>query len=80
MRTLWKYLKPHQGLIIISLVLALAAQLLNLIDPLIFGKIIDDYATGRGSRPENELVRGVLVWLALAITIALLARLFKALQ
>jgi len=80
MRTLWKYLKPHQGLIAVSLVLALAAQLLNLIDPLIFGKIIDDYATGRGSRPESELVRGVLVWLALAIAIALLARLFKALQ
>ena len=80
MRTLWKYLKPHQGLIILSLALALAAQLLNLIDPLIFGKIIDDYATGRGFRPESELVRGVLFWLALAVAIALLARLFKALQ
>jgi ATP-binding cassette, subfamily B, bacterial len=34
MRTLWEYLKPHKGLIIISLALALAAQLLNLIDPL----------------------------------------------
>jgi len=79
-RTLWKYLKPHQGLIILSLALALAAQLLNLIDPLIFGKIIDDYATGRGFRPESELVRGVLFWLALAVAIALLARLFKALQ
>jgi ATP-binding cassette subfamily B protein len=80
MRTLWKYLKPHKGLIIVSLALALAAQLLNLIDPLIFGKIIDDYASGLGSRPENELVRGVLFWLALAIAIALLARLFKAVQ
>jgi ATP-binding cassette subfamily B protein len=80
MRTLWKYLKPHKGLIIVALALALAAQLLNLIDPTIFGKIIDDYASGRRSRPENELVRGVLFWLALAIAIALLARLFKALQ
>ena len=54
--------------------------MLSLIDPIIFGKIIDDYATGRGDRPENELVRGVLLWLALAIAIALLARLFRALQ
>jgi len=69
MRILWKYLKPHKGLIIVSLALALAAQLLSLIDPLIFGKIIDDYASGRGSRPENELVRGVVFWLALAIAI-----------
>lgn len=80
MRTLWKYLKPHKGLIIVSLLSALLAQLLSLIDPLIFGKIIDDFAAGRGDRPENELVRGVLFWLALAGAIALLARLFRALQ
>ncbi len=80
MRILWKYLKPHKGLILVSLAAALLAQLLSLIDPIIFGKIIDDYATGRGDRPENELVRGVLLWLALAIAIALLARLFRALQ
>jgi len=79
-RILWKYLKPHKGLVLVSLASALLAQLLSLIDPIIFGKIIDDYATGRGDRPENELVRGVLLWLALAIAIALLARLFRALQ
>ena len=66
MRTLWKYLKPHQGLIIVSLLSALLAQLLSLIDPIIFGKIIDDFATGPGDRPENELVRGVLFWLCMS--------------
>ena len=80
MKILWKYLKPYKGLIILALLLALTAQLLNLIDPIIFGRIIDDYASGRGNLPENELVRGVLFWLALAIAIALLARLFRGLQ
>jgi ABC-type bacteriocin/lantibiotic exporter with double-glycine peptidase domain len=80
MKFLWKYLKSHKGLIVSALLLALAAQLLNLIDPIIFGRIIDDYATGRGNMPENELVRGVLLWLALAIAIALMARLFRGLQ
>jgi ATP-binding cassette subfamily B protein len=80
MLTLWKYLKPHKRLIILALLLALTAQLLNLIDPIIFGRIIDDYGSGRGNLPENELVRGVLYWLALAIGIALLARLFRGLQ
>ncbi len=80
MRTLWKYLKPHKSLILVSLLSALLAQLLSLIDPLIFGKIIDDFASGRGGRPESELVRGVLFWLAAAVAVALLARLFRALQ
>jgi len=80
MKILWKYLKPHKGLIVFSLLLALAAQLLNLIDPIIFGRIIDNYASGHSNFTENELVRGVLFWLALAISIAVLARLFKGLQ
>ena len=80
MRILWKYLKPHKRLIFVSLLAALLAQLLSLVDPIIFGKIIDDFASGRVSRPENELVRGVLFWLVLAVAIALLARLFRALQ
>ncbi len=80
MRTLWKYLKPHKSLIIISLMLAMTAQLLHLIDPVIFGKIIDQYASGDSSLTEKELVHGVLFWLTLAILIALLARFFKGLQ
>jgi ATP-binding cassette subfamily B protein len=45
MRILWQYLKPHQALVFFSLLLAGVAQLLSLIDPIIFGKIIDDYAS-----------------------------------
>ncbi len=80
MRILWKYLKPQQWLIIVSLSLAGISQLLSLVDPLIFGKIIDDYATHPGSRTEEDLVKGVLFWLALAIGVALLARGTKSFQ
>ena len=80
MKLLWKYLKPQKWLIILSLTLAGISQLLNLIDPLIFGKIIDDYATQPGNRSETELVRGVLFWLGVAIVIALLARGTKSFQ
>ena len=80
MYILWKYLRPQRGLIFFSLLLAAVAQLLNLIDPLIFGKIIDDYANNRGSRSEKELINGVLFWLGVAIGVALLARLAKAFQ
>lgn len=71
MKILWKYMKPQRWLIFIALLLAGISQLLNLVDPLIFGKIIDDYATHPGLRSEEELVKGVLLWLGVAIAIAI---------
>lgn len=80
MSLLWKYLRPYHKLILLSLLLAAVSQLLNLIDPIIFGKIIDDYATKINTRPQSELMREVLFWLMIAVAIALLARIAKAFQ
>lgn len=80
MKTLWHYLRPQRALIVWSLLLAGLAQLLTLVDPLIFGKIIDEYALHPGDRKEAELVKGVLFWLAVAVGLALLARLAKTFQ
>ena len=80
MKILWKYLKPQKWLIVIALILAGISQLMNLIDPVIFGKIIDDYALNPGNLIESDLVNGVLFWLGLAIVVALFARLAKAFQ
>lgn len=80
MKILWKYLKPQRWLIVVSLSLAGVSQLLSLVDPIIFGKIIDDYATQIGNFAEDELVKGVLFWLGVAIAIALLARVAKSFQ
>lgn len=80
MKLLWKYLRPHSKLIIVALLLAGIAQLLTMVDPIIFGKIIDDYAGEVGKKPEQELVDGVLFWLFVAIGVALLARLARSFQ
>ena len=80
MKILWKYLKPQQALVLGALLLAGVAQVLSLIDPLIFGKIVDDYANNRGGRTASQLTTGVLGWLGIAIAVALLARLAKAFQ
>lgn len=80
MKILWKYLRPHSRAIAIALLLAAIAQLLNLIDPIIFGKIIDDYATNLAERSSQDAVREVLIWLGIAVAIAIAARLAKALQ
>jgi ATP-binding cassette subfamily B protein len=80
MTVLWKYLKPQKWLIIVALVLAGISQLLNLVDPIIFGKIIDDYALNPNNIPEQALVAGVLFWLGVSIAIAVLARVAKTFQ
>lgn len=80
MAILWKYLRPHRKLIFLALLLAGLTQLLTLIDPVIFGKIIDEYAAGNNNLSEKELVTGITRWLALALGIAVLARLCKAAQ
>lgn len=80
MKVLWKYLKPHRMLIFLSLLLAAGAQLLNLLDPVIFGKIIDRFATNRYNLPEEELIPGIIYWLLIALGIAVLAKLLKSFQ
>lgn len=74
MKLLWEYLRQHKGLIFFALLLAAIAQMLHLIDPIIFGKIIDDYATNIDNKTEDERIRGVLYWLGIAIAVALLSR------
>lgn len=80
MKILWNYLKPHKWLVVLSLLLAGVSQVLVMIDPLIFGKIIDDYAGNVKTLPEQALVKGVLFWLGIAIAVALMARLAKSFQ
>lgn len=80
MKVLWKYLKPQRKYIYLALLLAGTSQLLSMIDPIIFGKIIDDYANNIGNRSEQELIKGVSFWLFVAVSIALLARLARSFQ
>ncbi len=77
MKTFWRYLRPYHGRILVALLLAALAQTLTLVDPLIFGKLIDGYA----SAPDQPgAVGGVLTWLGIATAVALTARAAKAVQ
>src|SRR5690606_5402658 len=80
MRLLWRYLKPQRGLIALALLLAAASQVLALVDPIIFGWIIDDYAIDRAGKTDQELVSGALRLLALAVLVAVLSGLALAFQ
>lgn len=80
MRVLWKYLKPQKGLVLMSLMLAAISQILALYDPIIFGQIIDKFATPPFTLSSDERVQGALQLMLLAVGIALLSRLAKAFQ
>jgi ATP-binding cassette subfamily B protein len=80
MHILWKYFKQQKWRVVLALALAGLAQLLSLVDPIIFGKIIDDYATNPGNLPEQALINGVLYWLGIAIAISIAARIARAFQ
>ena len=79
MRILWTYLQPHWRLGLLALLFAGIAQVLALVDPIIFGTIIDS-VTGPKRLPDAELMPHVTRLLALAVLVAVLSRLAKALQ
>ncbi|MEZ0611110.1 ABC transporter ATP-binding protein [Fibrella sp. WM1] len=78
MHTLWTYLKPYRWRAAAALALAGLAQILALIDPIIFGKLIDEYATNPVRKTDSEQLHGVLTLLGLAIGVALLSNAAKA--
>lgn len=81
MRILWTYLKPHWRLGLLALLLAGISQVLALVDPIIFGKIIDGVTHRQPEQAQHaELVSRVLRLLGLAVLVAVLSRLAKALQ
>ena len=80
MHILWRYLEPHRKLAALSLLLAGLSQVLALVDPIIFGMIIDEYGSNPRHLAPDELLHGVLRLLGLAVGVAVLSRLAKALQ
>lgn len=80
MKTLLKYLKPYKWLVLLALLLAAINQSFSMMDPVIFGKIIDQYATKAHTMPSNAFVHGVLMWLLASIGVAMVSRIAKAFQ
>ncbi|RYZ09605.1 MAG: ABC transporter ATP-binding protein [Comamonadaceae bacterium] len=80
MSQFWKYLKPQRRLAALALLLAGLSQVLALVDPIIFGWLVDDYANQRDVKTDEELVTGALRLLALAVAVAVASRACKAMQ
>ena len=77
---LWKYLKPYRWLAALALLLAGVAQVLALVDPIIFGKLIDTFTHTPVHQPDSVQLQPVMKLLALAVGVALCSNLTKAFQ
>lgn len=88
MKILIHYLSPYRPLVFLALFLATINQCFSLIDPIIFGKVIDEFgkhphffdADATQPRNENQFITGIL-WLLLAsMGVAMVSRIAKAFQ
>src|SRR5438132_1633888 len=80
MKLLYSYLKHYWPLVILTLVLATINQVFSLLDPYIFRRIIDDYATRYADLSKQVFVSGVGLWLAASVGAAFVSRVAKNFQ
>jgi len=80
MKILLHYLKPFRWLVAVSLLFAAINQVFSLIDPLIFGKLIDKFANRASEYAQPDFVKGILVYLLLLVGTAMVSRIAKAFQ
>lgn len=80
MKILVSYLKRYKGLVFLSMILASINQVFSLLDPFIFGKLLDKYANHKGSFTQNDFLMGVAGLIGLAIGAAMVSRIAKAFQ
>lgn len=80
MQILFSYLKNYKLLIGISLLLASVNQIFSLLDPYIFGKIIDRFANHAKDYSQNDFLFGMGTLIFAAIGVAMVSRVAKAFQ
>lgn len=80
MKILWPYLKQYKWTIVLSLFLATINQVFSLLDPWVFRKIIDNYATKPELYNTAQFIYGVGLLLLLAVGVAFISRVAKNFQ
>lgn len=67
-------------LVFLALVLASINQVFSLLDPYIFGKILDVFASHPKDYTESQFIKGVLLLIGAAMGVAMVSRIAKAFQ
>ncbi|MFM2258107.1 MAG: hypothetical protein RLZZ424_40 [Bacteroidota bacterium] len=86
MKILIQYIKPFKGLVLLAFLLAAINQTFSLFDPMIFGKLIDEFAKNPfldpsgNERTQAMFLKGVCNMLLLLVGTAMVSRIAKAFQ
>ncbi len=80
MKIFYRYLKKYWKLCTLTLVLATINQTFSLLDPYIFSRVIDDYATKFDLYSRTEFFHGVVLLLLASMGVALVSRIAKNFQ
>ncbi|ASS49313.1 MAG: ABC transporter ATP-binding protein [Candidatus Fluviicola riflensis] len=83
MKLLLSYLKRYKSLVFLALILATINQVFSLLDPTIFGKIIDylnGYVSGKKTVSQEEFLWAIAKLLGASIGVAMVSRIAKAFQ
>lgn len=95
MKLLLQYLKPYRGLVVLALFMAAINQSFSMLDPYFFGKLFDKFLThpheigyfdkdkkfiATATRSQHDYILGVLGFLGILISVAMVSRIAKAFQ
>ena len=80
MKILINYLSRYKMLVFLALVLASINQVFSLLDPYIFGRILDGFASHPKDYTESQFIKGVLLLIGAAMGVAMVSRIAKAFQ
>jgi ATP-binding cassette subfamily B protein len=80
MKLLLSYLKNYWKLVLLALSLATVNQVFSLLDPYIFGMLIDKYGTKFDQYTSGEFISGVAMLLGAIIGVAFVSRVAKNFQ
>lgn len=80
MKLLLSYLKNYKKLIFLTFILATVNQTFSLLDPYIFGKVIDKFANHAKNYDEHGFVWGVGSLILMSVSVAMISRIAKAFQ
>ncbi|MBS7564332.1 ABC transporter ATP-binding protein [Mucilaginibacter sp. Bleaf8] len=80
MKILFSYLKQRKKEVLLALLMTALNQCFALMDPLITGKIVDDYIVKRDTFTRHEYISGIVWLITLAAVAALVSRIANNIQ